>query len=330
MSNEATPSAPGPVDDNPYVIEGTLGGIPMDPPPTPPDRYLHTVAGELLAPPRSENFGPINACFAYEIGEPPRTAYRGINTAGVYCWGDAEDSALAVPPGETVSVTQYVIAYIEFPLTCDAGGPYVVECQGHVTPVPLDGTRSANSTGEGLDFLWSSADPSVVFDDQAAERPTAWVDALGEHEVGLLAYRGAFATACETRVEVVDTTPPEIFAVATSPTTLWQPNHRLVPVAVTLEARDACDEDVRVRLLEVRSNEPDDARGVGDGETTGDIQSAEIGTDDRLVLLRAERDGRGSGRTYTLVYELSDTSGNSVQVPVEVLVPHDRRPTRRR
>jgi hypothetical protein len=74
-------------------------------------------------------------------------------------------------------------------------------------------------------------------------------------------------------------------------------------------------------LTSLVSNEPDD--GSGDGSTVDDIQGAEIGTDDRTFLLRAERMGRGSGRIYTATYNTTDASGNYTDGVVEILVPHD-------
>lgn len=42
------------------------------------------------------------------------------------------------------------------------------------------------------------------------------------------------------------------------------------------------------------------------------------------VLLRAERDGRGPGRRYSLVIEAEDEAGNRTIAETTVFVPHDR------
>jgi endo-1,4-beta-xylanase len=58
--------------------------------------------------------------------------------------------------------------------------------------------------------------------------------------------------------------------------------------------------------------------------TAGDIQSALIGSDDQQFLLRAERDGDGPGRVYTVVYVTTDSSNNASTAEASVLVPHDQ------
>jgi hypothetical protein len=124
-------------------------------------------------------------------------------------------------------------------------------------------------------------------------------------------------------VEVIigDSMPPVITAVA-DPMVLWPPNHTLREVEIELVVMDACDPEPMVTLESVISNEPDN--GIGDGDTVDDIQEAEPGTDDVLLLLRAERAGNGSGRIYALTYNASDATGNQSPGVVQVLVPHDQ------
>ena len=54
-----------------------------------------------------------------------------------------------------------------------------------------------------------------------------------------------------------------------------------------------------------------------------DITAIEPGTADSAIVLRAERDAGGPGRTYTLVYAATDASGNSTSATAVVSVPHD-------
>jgi len=122
-------------------------------------------------------------------------------------------------------------------------------------------------------------------------------------------------------VTVVDTTAPA-FTLALSPAVLWPPNHKLVTVRAAIVVLEACDAAPSVRLLSIVSDEPDNGRG--DGNTTGDIAGATLGTDDREFQLRAERSGGGDGRVYTVTYEVRDASGNASTRVATVTVPHDQ------
>ncbi len=84
----------------------------------------------------------------------------------------------------------------------------------------------------------------------------------------------------------------------------------------------SCSDEIAITLQEVRSSEMDDMPGSGGGSTTGDIREAELGADDRRVLLRAERSGSGDGRRYEMTYRVADAVGNARIITLEVLVPH--------
>jgi len=118
-------------------------------------------------------------------------------------------------------------------------------------------------------------------------------------------------------------TPPEISATLT-PTVLWPPDHRMVPIQAQVEA-SAPTGPPSVRLVSVTSNEPDDALGSGDGNTTGDIQIAERGTSEFDFVFRAERNGAGRGRVYTVTYSATTTHGWQLTTTASavVIVPHD-------
>lgn len=120
---------------------------------------------------------------------------------------------------------------------------------------------------------------------------------------------------------VRDRTPP-VLRLAADPAQLWPPNHRLVPVTVKVGVEDDHDPQPVVTLVSVQSNEADN--GLGDGDTSHDVQGADVGTDDRDLLLRAERSGSGVGRVYTLTYQARDAAGNVATETVTVEVPLSR------
>jgi len=120
---------------------------------------------------------------------------------------------------------------------------------------------------------------------------------------------------------VDDNTVPPVLSVDVSPDLLWPPNHKLRTVTADVSVMGGGSP--MITLDSVVSNEDDD--GIGDGHTTGDIRDADIGTDDTMFRLRAERSGRGDGRVYTITYTAIDSCGGTATESAEVKVPHDRR-----
>lgn len=125
----------------------------------------------------------------------------------------------------------------------------------------------------------------------------------------------------EIVVTVTDTTPPDI-SVNVNPNSLWPPDHKMVDIVANVTVSDICDAVPEIILLSVVSNEPDN--GLGDGNTSNDIQGADLGTEDYSFSLRAERSGNGDGRVYTITYTVTDASGNAAGATATVTVPHDQ------
>jgi len=119
-------------------------------------------------------------------------------------------------------------------------------------------------------------------------------------------------------VTVVDTVAPTL-SVSVSPSEIWPPNHKMATITASIVVADICDPAPVTRLIRITSNEPDDANG--DGHTTDDVQGAAFGTDDRIFMLRAERQGGGNGRVYTITYGAEDHSGNATATQAIVKVP---------
>lgn len=118
------------------------------------------------------------------------------------------------------------------------------------------------------------------------------------------------------QMEKGDTTPPTL-SVTLSPTTLWPPNGKFVPVTATVSVNDDYDPAPDIKLESITPSElsaPDD------------IRDAALGTDDRQFMLKATRDGDNkAGRIYTVIYSATDASGNQSIASATVTVPHDER-----
>jgi hypothetical protein len=112
----------------------------------------------------------------------------------------------------------------------------------------------------------------------------------------------------------LDMTPPVISGLSTLACSLWPPNHKLVRAAVV----SATDDRSGIASFTVTgiSNEPSDS--------DPDVVIAGTGFEPRVVWLRAERQGSGRGRVYTVTATATDQAGNSASSRVICSVPHDR------
>jgi photosystem II stability/assembly factor-like uncharacterized protein len=106
--------------------------------------------------------------------------------------------------------------------------------------------------------------------------------------------------------------PPRIGDVFASPSVLWPPNHNLVDVTVRYTATSQCPGTC---TLSVSSNEPDGIAAAPDW----------VIVDANHVLLRAEREGQGMGRDYTITVTCTNSAGQFSRQSVTVTVPHDQR-----
>jgi hypothetical protein len=117
-------------------------------------------------------------------------------------------------------------------------------------------------------------------------------------------------------MEKLDTTPPSI-SVTLSPSKVWPPNGKLVPITATISVKDDYDPAPKIKLESITPSElsgPDD------------IRDATLGTDDRQFMLKATRGGDNmAGRVYTVIYSATDASGNQSIATATVTVPHDQR-----
>ncbi len=252
-------------------------------------------------------------------------------------------------PGLESTTCSVTIADVNLPPVCNAGGgpdgTVTYECTSAAgATVMLNGTGN-DVEGDPVSFHWCVSDLDVVLDDTEIPNPT------GTFPIGVTMAtltvtdgRGGVCTS-DVLVVVQDTTPPEVM-VTTDVASLLPANHGMRTVTLLVTATDACAEpgEVMPITVTVRSDEPDNANGGGDGNTTGDVNGfdgftspVEVsalllpgllpGTFVATVQLRAERANSGDGRQYTIDVAAFDSAENVTTASCVVVVPHDRRGT---
>ncbi len=110
-------------------------------------------------------------------------------------------------------------------------------------------------------------------------------------------------------VTVVDTTAPVISRFSPSQSSLWPPNHKMVSLSMNVTVTDVADPAPVCRITAITSNE----------SVTGAWTFSGLN-----FSLRAERNGDGSGRIYTIYGECRDASGNVATATATVTVPHNQ------
>jgi hypothetical protein len=198
------------------------------------------------------------------------------------------------------------------PPAANAGAPQRVECTSAAgAGIDLDGSASSDPEGNSALFVWrqgTRAGEEIGYD------PKIHVSqGLGGSQTYFLRVVDTFGQSSEssTSVKVVDSTPPAITNVTATPDVLWPPNHKLVPVSVSLSESDQCDPNPVCKIVKITSNEP---IAASDAQVTGAF----------TANLSADRLGSGSGRIYTLAVQCTDAAGNVSTANTTVSVPHDK------
>lgn len=187
------------------------------------------------------------------------------------------------------------------------GEDRLVECDSH--------------EGAHVDQIYASLDVgsplTCLSGTLTVSSPGPFLPGVHDIEVDVAAPGQPASELCHSTLTVVDTLPPVVTVHGSS---LWPPNHKLhhIDVADCVTLEDTCDPSPKVWLTGASSDEPVD--DLGDGNTDPDIQN--LGCDG--VDLRAERQGGGDGRVYTLSWHAEDSAGHALEGTCQVVVPHDQ------
>ena len=203
------------------------------------------------------------------------------------------------------------------PPVANAGPDRTVEQQ---TPdgalVVLDGSGSTDLEDDTpVSYEWTLPGGGTV----SGVGPTVLIPP-GTHEVALRVTDSQGSTGEDSvEVTVQDTTPPAI--APRDPITLWPPNNKMVDIDVAslVSVSDACDPAPALTVAEIAVSPAESGKGQKNAESDFKIDN-EAG----IVRLRAERDGSGSDRVYTITFLATDASENSAEIDVDVTVPHDQ------
>ncbi len=218
-----------------------------------------------------------------------------VGTTTVTCSG-ATDTRGNTAPAKTFTVTV-------------TNQPPVVT-QANLTAV------ATSSTGAAVTFapkVVDASDPNPVLTCAPASGTkfpigTTNVTCTAKDKVGL--------SASVTFTVTVTHSAPVCSAATASTTSLWPPNHQLVPITV----KGLTTADGGTITTVIRSIYQDEyTDGLGDGDTA--IDGFGVGTSTAQV--RAERSGSLDGRVYYIGFT-STTAGGSCNGIVTVGVPHDQ------
>ena len=124
-----------------------------------------------------------------------------------------------------------------------------------------------------------------------------------------ITYSGPGPSACPKFPAVA---PPTISTVTATPNLLWPPSKDMVPVTIAVTVKDDSDPAPACQVTGVTSNE---TLGESDWIATGALS----------LDLRADRNGLGTGRIYSITVTCANSSQLSATTVVTVSVPHDRR-----
>jgi hypothetical protein len=189
---------------------------------------------------------------------------------------------------------------------------------GWINTSPVTVNLSATDSGSGVEQLryWVNNGPVTV---AAGSSASTEISGAGTNSVGLRALdnAGNISTLASLAVNV-DLTPPAL-SISASPSSLWPPNGKMVPVAVSGSISDT-----------LSGVDPNSAAFAvvdeyGTVQPNGPVSVGPGGSYSFTVMLQASRNGNDQdGRQYKITVSAKDLAGNVGSAATIVTVPHDQ------
>jgi hypothetical protein len=246
--------------------------------------------------------------------QPFRMAVRGLDANG-------QQYQRVFNPLFSATTISLVVANTTDTLTAGTPTPVAYTAQnfgaaGTFTVVASDGLHAITSvTPSSLTLKSGESASLVVLMDPSASIPDGSSDTLS---IKLTSTADpAITNGTVQSFTVTANRPPDASRAQPSITSLWPPNHALTQISV-VGVTDPNGDPITISIQSITQNEP--TLGLGSGDTCPDAQG--LGTSSAMI--RAERDGTGHGRVYTISFIATDGRGGSSPGSVQVAVPRDQ------
>lgn len=184
-----------------------------------------------------------------------------------------------------------------------------------ITPAVSPAPNAAGWNNTPVTVTWSVTDPESGIASSSGCGTTMLTSPTTGTTLTCSATNEAGLSDAQSVTVKIDTTRPTISGLPANGCTLWPPNHKLVQVGI-VSAIDTLSGLASFAVTAI-SNEPADPKAP-------DIVITGSGLQPRVVQLRADRLGSGTGRIYTVTASALDLAGNTTSATATCLVPHDQ------